>query len=279
MTAITDVSDYVNLATGGGSGAPENVFWWKTPYISGTIDTYATTGILYSMWRYDGFPGGGATPTTVTAPTSSTTGAMQFTDPGGGRQKWLMSATAAVVPGNLAYLMIYDRLLQIGGLSGTNTSPQTVGGSITRHTGGQGNQIWVEINTAVGGTARTITASYTNQSGTSSRTTTAVTFGGSTYQDANQIIQLPLQAGDTGVQAVASVTISATTGTAGDFGVLITHPVAFLPTDETGVAPRSFATGMPGLMEVESGACLAVLGYVVSTSPRAVYGALGYVEK
>jgi hypothetical protein len=178
MAAIADLSDYVNRATGGNSGTPENVFWYKQPYIAATIDTWAA-GLMYSMWKYDGFPGPGATPTTVAAPTSSTAGAMPFTDPGGGRQKWLMTSSMITVGPNAGGVFLYDRLLHIGSLDGTVTTAQTVGGSLTRHTGGAGNQIWIEIYTAVGTTNRTITASYTNQSGTSGRTTQAVLFGAS----------------------------------------------------------------------------------------------------
>ena len=60
-------------------------------------------------------------------------------------------------------LVLYDRLLHIGGLNATTTAAQTVGGSLSRYTGGAGNQIWVEIYTQIGTTATTITANYTNQ--------------------------------------------------------------------------------------------------------------------
>lgn len=280
MTALTSLSDYVNRATGGNSGTPENTFWFKQPYVANTVDTWAA-GLLYSTWKYDGFPGPGATPTTVVAPTNSSAGAIPFTDPGGGREKWLMSASLATVSSSVAHLFLYDRLLTIGSLDGTVTTAQTVGGSLTRHTGGAGNQIWIEIYSAVGTTARTITASYTNQAGTSGRTTQATIFGGSTGtvgNDDRAMIQLPLQAGDTGVQAVASVTISATTGTAGNFGVTVASPIAFLAFDENGGAVRNFATGMPGLPEVEAGACLATALFAITTTEVPVFGALGFVE-
>lgn len=281
MTALTSLSDYVNRATGGNSGTPENTFWFKYPYIANTVDTWAA-GLMYSTWKYDGFPGPGATPTTVTAPTNATAGAIPFTDPGGGRQKWLMSAGIGSSPTDVGYVILYDRLLQIGGLDGTNTGAQTVGGSLTRNTGGAGNQIWIDITTAVGTTARTITASYTNQAGTSGRTTAAVTFGGTAGtvgNDANLLIPLPLQAGDTGVQAVASVTIgTGSTGTAGNFGVLVVKPIAFLTFEESGSATKNFAVGMPGVPALESGACIGCAVYANTTTERPVFGALGFVE-
>jgi hypothetical protein len=280
MTALVDLSDYVNRATGGNSGTPENTFWHKRPYIT-TVQATFTSGYLYSMWKWEGFPGPGATPTSAAVPTNATAGAMPFTDPGGGRQKWLMGLLVGV-RGSAAYLFVYDRLLHNGGLSGTVTTAQTVGGTLTRHTGGVGNQIWIEnYNAAVGSTPQTITASYTNQAGTSGRTTQAVTFGGgssSGYNDASMMIQLPLQAGDTGVRAVASVTISGSTGNAGNFGVTILSPIAWVSVTDSGGVAKSFAAGSTGLPAIEAGACIATAMYVVGTSEHPIWGAFGFVE-
>jgi hypothetical protein len=285
MTALADLSDYVNRATGGNSGTPENVFWFKSAQVAGVAVSQWDNGWHYSMWRYDGFPGPGAVPTTVAAPTSATPGAMPFTDPGGGRQKWLMAAgICGPHSGGFSHSLLYDRLLHIGGLDGTVATAQTVGGTLTRHTGGVGNQIWVEIYTAVGTGYRTITASYTNQAGASGRTTQAAPFGGSAgstppSNGTNVMNLLPLQAGDTGVQSVQSVTISSSTGTAGNFGVTVAHPIAFLPYSEAGGAIRNLATGgMPGIPAIEAGACIATTLYPGSFGMAPVFGALAFVE-
>lgn len=281
MTALASLSDLVTRLTGGSSGTPENIFWFKNPSIAGALDTWAA-GFLYSAWKYDGFPGGASTPGAVAAPTGATAGAMPITNPGGGREKFLVSAGVMAVPQTVPYVMIYDRLLHIGGFDGTNTGAQNVGGSLTRYTDGIGNMLFVEINTAVGTTARTITASYSNTVPTSGRTTTSVAFGGTVGtlgNDANLFIPLPLQAGDLGVSAVASATIgTGSTGTAGNFGVVVAHPIALIPLDGSGGAVRSFANGMPGLPEIQTDACLAVAFYAASSTESPISGALGLVE-
>lgn len=283
MTSILSLSDLVNRMTGGSSGAPENVFWFKGISLGGTQDTWAA-GFQYSHWRYDGFPGPGATPGAVAVPTNATAGALPFTDPTGGAEKWLVNNTMVGQGNSVPMITLYDRLLHIGGLNGTTITAQNVqsgsGVVLTRHTDGVGNQIWVEINTAVGTTARTITASYTNTLGTSGRTTTATVFGGTVGtlgNDANLIIPLPLQAGDLGVQSVESVTISASTGTAGDFGVVIAHPLSILTLGILG-GQRNFVNGMPGLPKVESGSCLSTVFLANTTSEIPIFGALSFVE-
>lgn len=285
MTALTSISDLVNRATGGNSGSPENYFIYKMFTIANVSDSWAI-GFMYSAWKYDGYPAGGSNPGAVAVPTNATNGAMAIANPGGGRQKWLTGAAmVSNNPGAQPIIFVYDRLLHIGGLSGTVTTAQNVqsgsGVSLTRNTGGVGNQIWVEIYTAVGTTIRTITASYTNSSGTSGRTTTAQTFGGTAGtigNDANLIIPLPLQAGDVGVQSVETVTIGAgSTGTVGDFGVNIVKPVAIFPQGSGG-AYRNFVNGMPGLPAIPTDACLALAFLANSTTEAQMFGCLSFVE-
>jgi hypothetical protein len=85
--------------------------------------------------------------------------------------------------------------------------------------------MWLEWYTATGSTGVTATISYTNQAGTAGQTTT-VSVGAS--QPANSCLFAPLAAGDTGVQSVQSVLLSATTGTAGNFGVTLGYPYMYV---------------------------------------------------
>jgi hypothetical protein len=68
----------------------------------------------------------------------------------------------------------------------------------------------------------------------------AVTFGGTGYNEVGRMIMLPLQAaGDTGVQSIQSVTLAASTLTAGSFGATMAHPIAAIPINTS-------AAGSPG---------------------------------
>ena len=282
MAALTDLSDVVNRLTGGNSGTPETVFFFKDPRVDGAAASATYGGFYNSLWKYEGIPGTGATPTTVAIPTATTAGGLQQTNPGGGRQKWLVSfAGAASTPGAL---ILYDRLLHIGGLDGTSITAQTVGGTITRYnTNGTcvGNQIWAEIYTTVGSTLRSIVASYTNQAGTSGQTSIGGSdFGGpNTNGTKNQMMPINLISGDTGVQAVASVTLSASTGTAGNFGITIVRPLAILRLPGQGTPTcLDLMTGMPGPIEILTDACLAMMWISNTTTVPRIFGSCQFIE-
>jgi len=276
MAALTDLSDLINRATGGNSGTPQNVFWHKQARVAGAAATAPIAGRPASLWTYDGQPGGGATPGAVAAPTNATVGALPFTSPGGGRQSWMTQAWATgLVAGTL---ILYDRLLHIGGLNGTTITAQTVGGTLTRNTGGVGNMIMVEIYTVIGTTARTITASYENTT-PATRTSVATAIGATGFREVTRAIILPLQAGDTGVTAVNSVTLSATTGTAGNFGVTVFKPFAYIGIGAAGNPGwRDFVTGLPGIPEQPAGCCPALLWIPNTTTAPELFGGYGIVE-
>ena len=120
--------------------------------------------------------------------------------------------------------VLADRLGHMGGLSGTVTSAQTVSGTLTTPSGtgrcaSNGSDVlwFLEWYTATGSTGVTATITYTNQSGTSGKTTT-VSIPASTSSDTLIPINV-LASGDTSIQSIQSVTLSGSTGTAGNFGV------------------------------------------------------------
>lgn len=277
MTAIADVSDLVNRSTGGNSGTPENLWFQKVARVAGAAATAPIAGRPASLWTYDGIPGGGSAPGATAIPTSATAGAIPFTDPGGGRQKWLTQAFATGLVGGT--LVLYDRLLHQSNLSGTTTTAQTVGGTITRNTGGDGNIAWIEIYTTIGTTATTVTMEYTNQAGTGSRVSAAVAIGGTGFREVTRCIMMPLVAGDTGIQSVQNIDLVATTGTAGAMGVTIAHPIAYMGIGAPS-APgwRDFTTGLPGIPEIDAGACLSLLWYPQTTTAPELFGSIATIE-
>lgn len=278
MAAITNLSDLINRMTGGASGTPENLWFFRVARRNGVAASSQTAGRWTSMWTYDGSPSGGAVPTTVAIPDNTTTGGLKQADPGGGRAKWLVGG--GLLSGQAAYgtYILYDRLLHIGGLSGTVTTAQTVGGTLTRYTDGIGNVIWVEVYTQIGASSTTVTASYTDQGANSGQTTLATAIGNTGFREAERVLWLPLAAGDNGVQAVASVTVLATTGTAGDFGVTIAHPLAYFELTGGGSGIwRSFMDGH-GMPEIKTGACLALAYCSTTATASEVYGNLAMVE-
>jgi hypothetical protein len=261
MASFASRSEIIHKGTGGSSGTPYRYHTHKfAKSMSGTVSNRGC-----SLWKVDGYRGqAGANPgsTTPNIPTRTTAGAIAQTDPSGGRSLYLTGFTLYThVQGTYT---LYDRLLTNSELSATNTGTQTVGGTLTRHTDGVGVEIWVEIYTQIGATPTTITASYTPAGGGGPNTTQAIEFGGTNDREANRIIKLPLASGDVGVEAVGSVTVLATTGTAGNFGVTLAYPHIRVPGNTFGMAHRSFSDfpGEPGdpwasRRKIEDGACLA----------------------
>jgi len=245
-------------------------------------------GFEYSLWQYEGTPShGDVPPTTYRNPVDTTPGGLFQTNPAGSLQKWLVSLCAT---GNVGgRIVFYDRLLDISGLSGTVTTAQNINGgspaTLTRHyqdPGGlvdDGNELFLEVYSTIGATGTTVTAAYTDSSGNSA-TTVAATIGGTNFREAQRFIRLPLAAGDTGVRDVTSVTLAATTGTAGNFGLIVAHRIAEIVIGASEV-PQLW-NGIDGnFAEILSGACLAWSYHtgIANTGTSVLDAQLTFVDK
>lgn len=165
-------------------------------------------------------------------------------------------------------IILVDMLNVSGGLNGTLTTVQTTNlptAALTRYTDGDGVMAGLCIWAAIGGTATTVTLSYTNQAGTAGRISPATQIGGSNVANAaGRVILIPLAAGDTGVRSVESVTLAGTTATAGNFGVCLFKPLAMMGMNDWQGAHVFDAVSTGGfagaLAEVQPDACLSIFG-------------------
>lgn len=207
----------------------------------------------------------GVAPSAAVVPTNNTIGALGQRDAGASLQNSILGYRLSAL--NPGVYLVCDRLSHQGGLSGTvfGAPGQTTNlptAALTRYTGGEGVMLGLTIYSAVGGTATTVTASYTNQAGAGSRTTVATQFGGAGFNNQHRMIMLPLQDGDTGVRSVQSVTLAASTTTAGNFGVTLFRPLYVLCVESTsGVSSGGFVSGLSagGIPVAENGACLFLM--------------------
>lgn len=283
VTALVDLSDLINRLTGGNSGTPEHTFFHKIDRVRGAAGTAPVAGRWSSLWLHDGFPGAPAANPGATwvNPTNATAGALPVASPGGGRQKWAVAVEAAAsVAGTF---LLYDRLAHVSGMSGIVTSAQTGTGtgSVSRYTStaSKGNIAFIEVYTALGATAQTgCTVSYNNESAVT-KTSPAFQIGGTGFNEKLRMIPIPLAAGDQGITQINSVTIPVSTGTAGDFGVTIARPIAYLHVVNGGIgAQRDLISGYPAAMEILSDACLAAAFLANTTTIPTIYGSLHCVE-
>lgn len=202
----------------------------KASIASQTANSYC------SLWRATGQPGQGAIPTVVATCNNTTVGTIGFNQqisPSTSYGAYLEIATS-----NAAMTTeLHDRLANMGGLNGTLTTAQSVNLDLntllaTDNIGtrkGDANysdvQWWLEWYTATGGTAVTATIAVTYNDGTTGNLSVlslAATRPASHMIPLNSLI--PSAQSGKFIRGIVSVTLSATTGTAGNFGVTVTRP-------------------------------------------------------
>lgn len=180
-------------------------------------------------------------------------------------------------------LIVADILNHSGGLDATLATEQTTGlptAALTRYTSGEGVMAGLICNAQNGSIASTATIKYTNQAGTSGRISTATTFGSTGFREAGTVIPIPLDAGDTGVRSVESVTFASTTSSNANVGVVLFKPLAMMACNnfEGAHVLDAVSTGgfVGALAQSEPGACISLLAIMSST--QIVTGALLYAE-
>ena len=189
-----------------------------------------------SLWRATGQPGQGAIPTVVATCNNTTVGTIGFNQQMSPSKSY--GAYLEIATGNAAMTMeLHDRLANMGGLNGTLTTAQSVNLDLntllatdnidTRK--GDANysdvQWWLEWYTATGVTAVTATIVVTYNDGTTGNLSVlslAPTRPASHMIPLNSLI--PSAQSGKFIRGIVSVTLSATTGTAGNFGVTVTRP-------------------------------------------------------
>lgn len=260
MAELTDLSDIINRLTGGSSGSPQTIYFFKRPFSLGSVfGNAAIINVWQSLWTIDGAPSGGLIPTTAETCTNSTIGGLKQNNPNSNQQQWLTNFSAQIT-GVDAIIMLYDRLAHMGGLSATSTAVQNVNlTGLTRYSGSSSvdNMIFVEIYSNIGTTARNLTITYTNQNGVSGRTTT-ISIGGSTGNTTSLAWMANFLSGDTGVQSVQSVQLDGSTTTTGNFGVSIIRPITIIEGLNNNTFNNYTIVGIPSIPEIKSDACLSL---------------------
>ena len=210
-----------------------------------------------SLWSLGGSPGAGSFDTTLNGVVLSSTSALvngqiPHYNPGSGNAYLARLSARATQPG---VLMLLDRLWHNGGYTITSTSAQNSttptwpARDVAGSTNGDGVLLAMEISAATGAGTPTITVAYTNSGGTGSRSATNVIATvassaiGATYF-------IGLQAGDTGVRSVQSVTLSAT-WTSGTMNLVAYRVIAELPVSaaHVGADLDVLTSGMPRIYD------------------------------
>lgn len=236
----------------------------------------AAAGQLFSLWRATGTPGQGVIPTTAALCTSALTGAIGFanqTSPATSYIAWQTIATGNATTS----IEIHDRLAHMGGLNGTLLTAQTVGIDLTSiglpaARRGDVNffdvQWWLEWYTDTGFTASNATVNVTYDDA-SSGNLPVIAVGGTVR--ASRMIPLVSTVAGRFIRAVNTITLSASTGTAGNFGVTATRPRTSINTFISNKY-ENFDWAQLGLPEIPNDSCLQLIMLCSTTSTGTVRG-------
>jgi len=231
--------------------------------VSGTT----AAGVFRSYWRETGQPGQGAIPTATATCNNTTVGGIGLAQQTSPATSYIALMEYALGVAGQTF-ELHDRLAHMGGLSGTVTTAQTVNLDLNSLLGtdnisariGDSNysdtQWWLEWYTATGSTATNITVNVTYNNGTTGNLT-ILSPGTSVAASRMYSLNSLIPAADSGkyIRGVNSVTLSASTGTAGNFGVTATRYRV------GGLAPIANARftmdwAQTGLPEISNAACL-----------------------
>jgi hypothetical protein len=192
-------------------------------------------GQFHSLWRATGQPGQGAIPTTAATCDNTLLGSLQFAQQTAPATSYL-TILEALCSNTGSTLEIHDRIMHMGGLVGNITTSQTVGldvhanianDNITARIGDSNYsdiQWWMEWYADTGATASNATVNVTYNDGTSGDLTAQAV--GSTQRISRMIplnTLIPAAAAGKYIRDINTVILSASTGTAGNFGFTATR--------------------------------------------------------
>lgn len=238
----------------------------------------AAAGVPLALFRQPGVPTAAGVPSTAAGQTLSRTSAGAMPIPAASGTSYLTSFQA--VSTQATTYILADRLVETATLSGIVTTAQTVNSVAlpARASSATDVELWLEIYAALGSTAvASVTASYTNQAGTAGQTATLVGGIPASGGTAQRSYLMSLQAGDTGVQSVQSVTLGTSTGTAGNFGIVLRRSLLF---GNVAAANLSFAQGYAetDLQILADDACVELLAQPTTPNTGLVQGNFGVAQ-
>lgn len=233
------------------------------------INPSFAAGRIASYWGTAGVPGAGGYDTTLNGATLSApqNGQIPWTDPSGSDLAYLATLRIRANFGTYAPFLLADRLWQ-NQFDKTSTSVQSITSptwparDANGSTNGEAVLLCVETAASMGAAAPTFTVTYTNSTGTGSRTGTNIDTQGVTSASSGSVFRIGLQAGDTGVRSVQSIQLSTSwlSGTACLVAyrilAIVTQRAAYAGRDlgplQTGL-PRAYNGSVPYLMVVGAG--------------------------
>lgn len=254
------VADFVNADL---AGKTQMIPWSKVP-----PSTPAAGGVM-SLWAASGVPGAGGYGGSALAATQcdkDTAGALAVLLAGSGSEALWLKYLDANAP-QASTIELWDRLLVYDDISHASTLAQTLTNPVTlpRYTTGEGVQMFLEAQTAIGATPQNVTVTYTDSDGNGSNSTgaQAIVTSSGIGRCPHAFHAFPLAAGDRGVRSAESIIFSAaSTGTS---ALVLAKRIAAIPVTVAGLMAARDLLRQGGVEEISATACL-MLRYLTSTT-------------
>lgn len=225
-----------------------------------TATRTTVAAVPFSVFDLAGNPGAGTLAGGNTAngvvPNDTTSGTPGVNSFGGGNTGYL--AAVDFYSTVASWLFLYDLVFKAGqyayNAGNTSlTSQPSYSGRMPLGTDYSNTLILLECSTAfTSGTTWSVTVGYTNQAGTTGRSTGAITPG--VAQTLGRVQVLPLQAGDSGVQKIESVNITTGNASAGGVNILVARQLwaGRVPLANSGDTHGPDKTGLPQLFDTSA---------------------------
>lgn len=252
--------------------------------IPGSINKASMTskgaGLWQSLWKATGAPLPGVSPPAYTVgsgyvPTKASAGAFSFGNPTSPALSYLaqMRASSTVI----GSLWIVDRMWACSGFSGTVLGPTSVTTPGNLPSGRDPNtgldvEPWFEIYGSPGTTTATFTLTGTDGLGATSKTWT-YTHPASAEAVGQMMPCYPGTATCLGMQQLTSLTLSASTLTAGNIGVTLLRRLVEIPMNPIYITSVLDAIGC-GLPRIYDDACLQLMLMCSAATTGAIIGGI-----
>lgn len=234
-------------------------------------------GVMHSLWRANGMPGAAGADTSTPGAALTSDPASIFLQDEASDYKFLIGVEA--VANVNCNLIIYDRLVAVGGVLISSTGTKTVNSAaLPRYSGAAavGVEAWAEVSVITAAAAVIDMNSYTDQAGNTTHDGPNTPAFPAAATNVDTIVPFPLASGDYGVQAIATIGVGTSGAGSAAISVLLVKRLATIPLVANQGVMVDFVRALPGPIRLYDGASLAMAIVASGTGAVTVQGSMKF---
>lgn len=234
-----------------------------------TGPTPEAAGSFCTFWAGSGNPGAGAAPAgTPGAAYDNTTGGLYWPDLDPDEKGLLRIEAESQVD---CTLLVYDRLVGVGGITCSDGAKTVNSAALTRHTDGIEVEAWLEVTTVTATAAPTFTMnSYTDEDGNTGQVATAGLVFPAIATNVGWAGRLPVLGSDRGVRACAQITASGGSAVTGIVNFILCKRLMSIPLRAN--VGNSIAFTFDDIPRIYDGATIFFIALASSTTIPVISG-------